>query len=66
MQLTWRLDIGVASYGVLGHVPPFCFQLFNFSGLFETAQILAFDSKSSKIPVQRILCILGHLLCMNS
>ena len=36
--------IGVASYGALGHVPPFDFQLLNFSGHFRAAQTLTFDS----------------------
>ena len=37
-------DIGVASYGALGHVPPLDFHLFNFSGsLHRAAQTLTFD-----------------------
>jgi len=39
------VNIGVASYGALGHVPrPLNFQLFIFSGPFRVAQALTFDS----------------------
>ena len=39
-------NIGVASYGALGYVPPrpLDFQLFNFSGHFRAEQTLIFDS----------------------
>jgi len=39
-------NIGVASYGALGHVRtcPLYFQLFNFSGHFRGARTLIFDS----------------------